>query len=75
MNSILTDYQSDLKSTKKQYDKLCKQYKQAKSSYQKEILREDIEDLRQTIIELQIAINEVKQGKPLYQCDPSQFVY
>ena len=39
------------------------------------MLREDVEDFRQDIIELQIVINELKQGKTLYQSDSTQFVY
>lgn len=71
----LHEYEQDLKDTKKSYDKLCKQYKRCRSSYQAETLAEDIEDLRQDIIELQILINEIRQGKKLKDCDVEQFVY
>ena len=71
----LTDYQQDLKQVKKEYDKKCKELKKARSSYQAEILREEVEELRQDIICLQISINEIKQGKPLHECDTTQFVY
>ena len=71
----LHEYEQDLKDTKKSYDKLCKQYKRCVSSYQAEMLAEDIEDLRQDIIELQILINEIRQGKKLKDCDVEQFVY
>jgi prefoldin subunit 5 len=69
------EYEQDLKNAKKSYDKLCKQYKKCKSSYQAEMLAEDIEDLRQDIIELQILINEIRQGKRLKDCNVDQFVY
>jgi hypothetical protein len=39
------------------------------------MLAEDIEDLRQDIIELQILINEIRQGKRLKDCNVDQFVY
>lgn len=65
------DYQTQLRDAKKTYDKLNKQYKKTRSEY----LLEDIEDLRQDIVELQILINEAKQGKPLHLCDTSKFVY
>ena len=55
----LVEYEQDLKTAKKTYDKLCKQYKRCRSSYQAEMLAEDIEDARQDVIELQIIINEI----------------
>ena len=61
----LVEYEQDLKTAKKTYDKLCKQYKRCRSSYQSEMLAEDIEDARQDIIELQIIINEIYQSKKL----------
>jgi len=61
----LVEYEQDLKTAKKTYDKLCKQYKRCRSSYQAEMLAEDIEDARQDIIELQIIINEIYQSKKL----------
>ena len=67
----LITVQAQLRDAKKTYDKLCKKYKKTRSEY----LLEDIEDLRQDIIELQVLINEMKQGKPLHKCDSSQFVY
>jgi len=67
----IEEYQQQLRQVKKDYEKACKQYKKSKSIF----LREDIEDLRQDMIELQVLINEMKQGKPLHQCDSSQFVY
>lgn len=61
----LVEYEQDLKTAKKTYDKLCKQYKKCRSSYQAEMLAEDIEDARQDVIELQIIINEIYQSKKL----------
>ena len=61
----LVEYEQDLKTAKKTYDKLCKQYKRCRSSYQAEMLAEDIEDARQDVIELQIIINEIYQSKKL----------
>jgi hypothetical protein len=61
----LVEYEQDLKTAKKTYDKLCKQYKRCTSSYQAEMLAEDIEDARQDVIELQIIINEIYQSKKL----------
>jgi hypothetical protein len=68
-------YEQKLKEAKKNYDKLCKKLKKAKSSYEIECLREDAEDARQDVIELQILVNEQKQNKKLHECDPAQFVY
>jgi len=75
MMKTLNEYQQELRQAKKDYDKLCKNLKKEKSSYKIEMLREDVEDMRQDIIELQIIINEMKQGKELHQCDSTQFVY
>ncbi len=61
----LVEYEQDIKTAKKTYDKLCKQYKKCRSSYQAEMLAEDIEDARQDVIELQIIINEIYQSKKL----------
>lgn len=75
MNFTVSDYLKQLKEAKKEYDKLCKEYKKTKNNSLKEYLREDIEDLRQDIIQIQISMNELKQGKPLHLCDTSQFDY
>lgn len=75
MMKLLQEYQLELRQSKKDYDNLNKKLKKEKSVYKVEMLREDVEDLRQDIIELQIVINELKQGKKLYQCDSTQFVY
>ena len=75
MMKSLNEYQLELRQAKKDYDKLNKKLKKEKGAYKVEMLREDVEDLRQDIIELQIVINELKQGKKLYQCDSTQFVY
>jgi seryl-tRNA synthetase len=75
MMKSLNEYQLELQQAKKDYDKLNKKLKKEKSVYKVEMLREDVEDLRQDIIELQIVINELKQGKTLYQSDSTQFVY
>jgi len=68
---MIETYQKELRQVKKEYDKKCKQYKLHKNP----LIREEIEELRQDIIELQVLINELKQGKPLHQCDPTHFVY
>jgi F0F1-type ATP synthase membrane subunit b/b' len=71
----LQEYEKELKQAKKKYDKLCKQYKKCRSSYQAETIAEDLEDTRQDIVELQIIINEIRQEKKLHECDPTEFVY
>ena len=71
----LAEYEQDLKSIKKTYTKLGKQYQNCRSAYEAELIAEDLEDHRQDIIELQIIINEIIQNKPLKDCDTSKFVY
>ncbi|NDG30032.1 hypothetical protein EB118_08125 [bacterium] len=71
----LAEYEQDLKSIKKTYTKLSKQYKNCKSAYEAELIAEDLEDYRQDIIELQIIINEIIQNKPLKNCSTSKLVY
>ena len=57
----IKDWEQELKQTKKKYDKLCKQLKKCKSSYHYEILREDVEDCRQDVIELQLYIDDLRK--------------
>ena len=71
----LAEYEQDLKTSKKDYTKLGKQYKNCRSAGEAELIAEDLEDYRQDIIELQIIINEIIQNKPLKDCDTSLFVY
>ena len=71
----LAEYEQDLKTSKKAYTKLGKQYQNCRSAHEAELIAEDLEDYRQDIIELQIIINEIIQNKPLKECDTSQFVY
>ena len=71
----LAEYEQDLKSIKKTYTKLGKQYQNCRSAHEAELIAEDLEDYRQDIIELQIIINEIIQNKPLKDCDSSKFVY
>lgn len=61
----LQEYENDLKEAKKKHDKLCKQLKKCKSSYQYEMIAEDVEDARQDVIELQIIITELRNKKKL----------
>ena len=71
----LAEYEQDLKTSKKDYTKLGKQYQNCRSASEAELIAEDLEDYRQDIIELQIIINEIIQNKPLKDCDSSLFVY
>lgn len=71
----LAEYEQDLKTSKKTYTKLGKQYQNCRSAYEAQLIAEDLEDYRQDIIELQIIINEIIQNKPLKDCDTSKFVY
>jgi hypothetical protein len=57
----IKDLEKELKVEKKKYDKLCKQVKKCKSSYQYEMMIEDIEDCRQDIIELQLMIQDLRR--------------
>ena len=65
----IQEYEKDLKEAKKRYDKLCKQLKKCRSSYQYEVLSEDVEDCRQDVIELQIIITELRNKKKLAELE------
>lgn len=67
----IQEYEKDLKEAKKKYDKLCKQLRKCKSSYQYEMLSEDVEDCRQDVIELQIIITELRNKKKLAELELS----
>lgn len=71
-NKSLQEYEQELKQAKKYYDKLCKQYKKCKSSYQAEMIAEDLEDVRQDVIELQFIIDEIRQENKLKKYDQAQ---
>lgn len=75
LSKSLSEYQQELRQSKKEYDKLCKKLKKAKSSYQVEILREDIEDMRQDIVELQLIIEDLKQQKEFDDYNSEQLAY
>jgi hypothetical protein len=65
----IQEYENDLKEEKRRYDKLCKQLRKCKSSYQYEMLSEDVEDCRQDVIELQIIITELRNKKKLAELE------
>lgn len=75
LSKSLSEYQQELRQSKKEYDKLCKKLKKAKSSYQVEILREDIEDMRQDIVELQLIIEDLKQQQEFDDYNSEQLAY
>jgi len=53
------DYEKELRTEKKRYDKLLKQMKRATNEGQYETLSDDLEDCRQEIIQLQLLISEI----------------
>jgi hypothetical protein len=57
----IKDLEKELKLEKKRYDKLCKQLKKCRSSYQYEMMLEDVEDCRQDITELQLMIQDLRR--------------
>ena len=65
----IQEYEKDLKDSKKRYDKLNKQLRKCKSDYQYEMMREDLEDCRQDVIELQIIITELRNKKKLAEIE------
>jgi hypothetical protein len=57
----IKDFEKELKAEKKKYDKLTKQIKKCKGLNQYEMMREDVEDCRQDIIELELVIQDMKR--------------
>jgi predicted nucleic acid-binding Zn-ribbon protein len=65
----IQDYEKDLKEAKKRYDKLLKQMKKARSSYQYENLADEAEVLYEDIAELQMFITDLRKQKKLAEID------
>jgi len=59
----IKDYEKELKTEKKRYDKLLKALKKCTSSYQYENLYDEIEVLAEDINQLQMIITELRQKK------------
>jgi len=65
----IQDYEKDLKEAKKKYDKLLKQMKKARSSYQYENLADEAEVLYEDIADLQMRITDLRKQKKLAEID------
>jgi predicted nucleic acid-binding Zn-ribbon protein len=65
----IQDYEKDLKEAKKKYDKLLKQMKKARSSFQYENLSDEAEVLYEDIAELQMIITDLRKQKKLAEID------
>ncbi len=65
----IQDYEKELKEAKKKYDKLLKQMKKARSSYQYENLADEAEVLYEDIAELQMMITDLRKQKKLAEID------
>ena len=65
----IQDYEKELKEGKKKYEKLLKQMKKARSSYQYENLADEAEVLYEDIAELQLIVKELRQQKKLAELD------
>lgn len=65
MDTVKTikDYEKELKTEKKKYDKLLKALKKCTSSYQYDNLYDEIEVLAEDINQLQLIISELRQKK------------
>jgi septal ring factor EnvC (AmiA/AmiB activator) len=57
----IKEYERELKSQKKKFDKLSKQLKKCYSAYQYEVMYADVEDLHQDITELQLVIRDLRR--------------
>lgn len=65
----LQDYEKDLKEAKKKYEKLLKQMKKARSSYQYENIADEAEVLYEDIMELQLIISDLRKQKKFAELD------
>jgi predicted nucleic acid-binding Zn-ribbon protein len=65
----IQDYEKELKEGKKKYEKLLKQMKKARSSYQYENLADEAEVLYEDIAELQMMITDLRKKKKLAEID------
>ena len=65
----IQDYEKELKEGKKKYEKLLKQMKKARSSYQYENLADEAEVLYEDIAELQMMITYLRKKKKLAEID------
>lgn len=69
-NSI-QNLEKDLKEAKKKYDKLLKQMKKARSSFQYENLADEAELISEDISFLQMTITDLRKKKKLAEIDSS----
>lgn len=67
----IQDYEKDLKEAKKKYDKLLKQMKKARSSFQYENLADEAELISEDISFLQMTITDLRKKKKLAEIDSS----
>lgn len=65
----IQEYEKDLKDAKKKYDKILKQMKKARSSFQYENLSDEAETLYEDIAELQLIITDLRKQKKLAEID------
>ena len=59
----IQEYEKELKEAKKKFDKLQKQYKKCRSSFQAEMLYDDLTILNEEICELQLIVKELRQQR------------
>lgn len=64
-NKTLQEYEKELRDAKKKFDKLSKQYKKCTSSYQAELLYDDLSILSEDIVELKLLVKEMRKEKKL----------
>jgi predicted nucleic acid-binding Zn-ribbon protein len=67
----IQDFEKDLKEAKKKYDKLLKQMKKARSSFQYENLADEAELISEDISFLQMTITYLRKKKKLAEIDSS----
>jgi predicted nucleic acid-binding Zn-ribbon protein len=67
--STLQEKEKELKEAKKKYDKLLKQMKKARSSFQYENLADEAEVISEDISILQMTITDLRKKKKLAEID------
>ena len=65
----LAEYEKELKEAKRKFDKLQKQYKKCRSSFQAEMIYDDLTILNEDISELQLIVKDLRQQKKLAELD------
>ena len=65
----LAEYENELKEAKKKFDKLKKQYKKCRSSFQAEMIYDDLTVLNEDISELQLIVRDLRQQKKFAEID------